>query len=297
MKLYYVDHGNFPTSFNTNNCPLDSTSTIDTRYCIKFSSDTTYQYIPNNSINPPDFSIAATKGTTSYKVTNDSTPSQGDNTNFGLVLSLDAGNSASYSGSGTTWTDLSGSNNNGTLVNGVTYSSANGGVLGFDGVNDYVNSGINDSLKIRDRIAISAWVSLSRTLAAGELGGIVDNTPTSGAFNYILTVINSNRVSCSFQNTSYTQLASSESIGLNAWHYVAMTVDDSNINLYIDGINKTSAPKTTSTFSWNSTYIGNWRSNGYYFPGSIGEVRIYNRSLNATEILQNFDTTKGRYGL
>ena len=56
----------------------------------------------------------------------------------GLVLNLDAGNTASYSGTGTTWTDLSGNGNNGTLTNGTSYSSTNGGVMVFDGVNDYV---------------------------------------------------------------------------------------------------------------------------------------------------------------
>ena len=55
----------------------------------------------------------------------------------GLVLCLDAANSKSYPGSGTTWTDLSGRGNNGTLVNGVGYNSGNLGSLVFDGVDDY----------------------------------------------------------------------------------------------------------------------------------------------------------------
>ena len=59
----------------------------------------------------------------------------------GLILNLDASNTSSYPGTGTVWTDLSGQNNNGTLVNGVGYSSVNGGTLTFDGVNDYVNMG------------------------------------------------------------------------------------------------------------------------------------------------------------
>jgi hypothetical protein len=59
----------------------------------------------------------------------------------GLVLNLDAGVSSSYPGSGTTWTDLSGNGNTGTLTNGPTYNSANGGSLVFDGVDDYVNVG------------------------------------------------------------------------------------------------------------------------------------------------------------
>ena len=58
-----------------------------------------------------------------------------------LVLCLDAANRRSYPGSGNSWLDLSGNGNNGTLTNGPTYSSANGGSLVFDGVDDYVNCG------------------------------------------------------------------------------------------------------------------------------------------------------------
>ena len=68
----------------------------------------------------------------------------------GLVLNLDANNVSSYSGTGTTWTDLSGQNNNGTLINGVGYSSVNGGALVFDGVNDYVNVASNPRISNTD---------------------------------------------------------------------------------------------------------------------------------------------------
>ena len=64
----------------------------------------------------------------------------------GLVLALDAGNTKSYPGSGTTWTDLSGNGNNGTLTNGPTYSSSNGGSIVFDGVNDFVD--ISNSFQV-----------------------------------------------------------------------------------------------------------------------------------------------------
>ena len=59
----------------------------------------------------------------------------------GLVLALDAADRNSYPGSGTAWTDISGRGNTGTLTNGPTYSSANGGSIVFDGTNDYVDCG------------------------------------------------------------------------------------------------------------------------------------------------------------
>ena len=77
----------------------------------------------------------------------------------GLVLFLDAGNTSSYPGSGTTWTDLSGNGNNGTLTNGPTYTSSNGGAIVFDGINDFVNSG--SSISLPGDISVFAWVYAS----------------------------------------------------------------------------------------------------------------------------------------
>jgi hypothetical protein len=76
----------------------------------------------------------------------------------GLVLCLDAGNTKSYPGSGTTWTDLSGNGNTGTLVNGPTYSSANGGSIVFDGSNDYIQTNFNYSLTSSNtEFTCAAW--------------------------------------------------------------------------------------------------------------------------------------------
>ena len=77
----------------------------------------------------------------------------------GLVLCLDAGNAKSYPGSGTVWTDLSGNGNTGTLINGPTYNSANGGSIVFDGVNDYANIGVGRGVnQFSGNFAVSVWV-------------------------------------------------------------------------------------------------------------------------------------------
>jgi hypothetical protein len=72
----------------------------------------------------------------------------------GLVLCLDAADKNSYSGTGTTWTDLTGNGNNGTLTNGPTFNSANGGSISFDGTNDYIDCGSNSILKLTGDITI-----------------------------------------------------------------------------------------------------------------------------------------------
>jgi hypothetical protein len=76
----------------------------------------------------------------------------------GLILNIDAGNMASYPGTGTAWTDLSGLNNTVTLVNGTTYSSANGGTMVFDGVNDYGVGAYNSNLDLStNNFTLEGW--------------------------------------------------------------------------------------------------------------------------------------------
>ena len=92
----------------------------------------------------------------------------------GLVLALDAADRNSYPGTGTAWTDLSGNGNNGTLTNGPTYNSANGGSIVFDGSNDYVNFSYNSSLNIGGlNITLSSWVRPTSLVNLNSGGGIV----------------------------------------------------------------------------------------------------------------------------
>ena len=89
----------------------------------------------------------------------------------GLILNLDAGNASSYPGTGTTWTDLSGNNNNGTLVNGVGYSSSNGGIMTFDGVNDFVNCGNSSTFNQTNALTLSTWVKINSLSSTNTLIG------------------------------------------------------------------------------------------------------------------------------
>ncbi len=164
---------------------------------IPSSSDTTYQYVFNNSITPPGFCITATKSFTTYKVTENTAPEIGDCTDYGLVLYLDAGNTASYPSpfTGTTWYDLSGMGNNASLVNGVTYSGINGGSLLFDGVDDYGYVSSNFFQKTQNEFTIEIVSnSLFQLVTRGGSGGwwtttnqftlgVIADYPLSYAFN------------------------------------------------------------------------------------------------------------------
>ena len=107
----------------------------------------------------------------------------------GLVLALDAADRNSYPGSGTTWTDLSGNGNTGTLTNGPTYNSANGGSIVFDGSNDYVNFSYNSSLNIGGlNITLSSWVRPTSLVNLNAGGGIIvrDSGSNNGLYEILL---------------------------------------------------------------------------------------------------------------
>jgi len=93
----------------------------------------------------------------------------------GLVLNLDASKFYSYSRSGTTWTDLSGNGNNGTLVNGPTFSSANGGSIVFDGSNDYMTSSF--TFTANQAMTISGWLYSTATSGYKNFVDTSNNSP------------------------------------------------------------------------------------------------------------------------
>jgi hypothetical protein len=108
----------------------------------------------------------------------------------GLILDLDAAKRDSYPGTGTTWNDISGNQNNGTLVNGPTFNSGNGGSIVFDGVNDYANLSDPMSLRLETfNFTLSLWFLTVNTSSDGAL--ITKRRPTS-PFNNVIVGIGTN---------------------------------------------------------------------------------------------------------
>jgi len=206
----------------------------------------------------------------------------------GLVLNLDAGNTSSYPGSGTTWTDLSGNGNNGTLVNGVGYDSGNGGSLTFDGSNDYVDCGTFGV----SYITVNTWVY--RTSSTTNQGICrKQNSWAVSQYNGVLQVAPG--TSWTFYNTGYT-------IPLNTWVNIAYTYNGSGTTgsqtVYINGssIYSTTAGSGAISINSNAARIG-YDDNGWYWGGKIAQTQIYNRALSSDEVLQNYNAVKSRYGL
>jgi hypothetical protein len=214
----------------------------------------------------------------------------------GLVLWLDAVIPSSYPGSGTTWTDLSGNGNNGTLVNGVGYSGDNLGSLSFDGVNDYVSGTNNITLQLVNDLTVSAWVKLGD--AANQ--GIVEKvklstyngygiTKQSGLFKF-WTASNGNYA---YTNSNTTYIAD------NNWYYVVGRRMSGTNRLFINSILQSDSQSPPLSDSGQVYVIGRYYSNvdNYYLGGNISQVSIYNRALTAAEISQNYEVLKSRFNL
>ena len=223
----------------------------------------------------------------------------------GLVLHLDAGDSASYPGSGTTWTDLSGNGNNGTLVSmdGNNYSSANGGYLDFDGSSDYVQGTISSSTFTGPH-SICCWFYRQTVKQWSALFSNNVNTTSCSILTFIDT---SNSLGTNQTGINGTSVAAVD-LGvdhLNKWIYGVITFggvsNGSAVNVYAykDG----SLLTNSGSLYWNmsshsSYYVGrHWASGTEVHDGFISQVTIYNKALTSSEITQNFDALKGRYGL
>lgn len=221
----------------------------------------------------------------------------------GLVLYLDAGNQNSYPGTGTTWTDISRDNNNGTLTNGPTFNSLNGGSIVFDGTNDYAIFTKPSTIVTGGAISVSIWVKWTTVgTGTGTIQTLVDNNHSFNngfviqdrpdlskclTFAVRPTVSAPNGVVSTFQ------------VGNGQWHYIVGTNDLTTSRLYIDGYLNAQANESGGIIlAHPNVSVGYFQAgNSRYLNGNVSQVSLYNRALSATEVLQNYNATKSRFGL
>jgi hypothetical protein len=209
----------------------------------------------------------------------------------GLVLHLDAANPKSYPGSGTTWSDLSGNSNNGTLVNGVGYSTDNKGTMSFDNRNDEVICTNNSSVQITTG-TICAWFNASNGNAG--VNGIIAKQRAWGLFVTDNTLRAYDWGNNTWRDTGIT-------VGNNIWNYAAMTFTETigapsnNAIIYLNG---SSVLTTTIKHSNHDITVQIGEANAaQHFGGLISSASVYNRVLSEIEIQQNFEALRGRYGI
>lgn len=222
----------------------------------------------------------------------------------GLVLCLDAANPRSYPLSGNTWYDLSGNGNHGTLTNGPTFSSDNGGSLVFDGTNDYVSGG-NTTSSITTQVTVSAWFKAVGTPSNNDEAGAF-LFAQSNNYHHGAVLLHSWLYKKAGMGTYFNQPGSNWSpnnsaLGDTIYHLVGTANSATDIcNCYINGsLAVSNTSYTTTIYAVSPLYqIGRWGYSTYgrYFNGHIYRVEVYNRALSAQEIRQNYNATRGRYG-
>lgn len=229
----------------------------------------------------------------------------------GMVLMLDAAKKDSYPRAGTTWYDISGNNFNGTMVNGPVYSSDNGGNIFFDGTDDYINLGDRSEFTYPNGFTFDMFFKPTTITTGNPILEKYGNTGSASAFEYVCGFLN---------NRFYGWVADANNSGgwrgryvdnvssfvtVNQWCHLAFVYDggvnNSSIKLYINGVQRDNTDFGNLTFvSIRDTTtpltlsLQNWGLGGP-IKGSLGNIRLYNKALTASEVLQNYNALRGRY--
>jgi len=215
----------------------------------------------------------------------------------GLVLNLDAGNPYSYGGAGTTFYDVSPTALSWT-INNATYNSSDPKYFSYNGSNSWLESSTS-AVYDSQTITMESWFYTSTVSQNGFLfeKGAVNSQYSmflSGGDTFLFRTIGGTINNQDLTFTSSTYLTA------NVWNHVICTYNGSIKIIYVNGIQVASvnASGTLNTGQTNQ-YIGKYGNagNNYPFNGRIGETRVYNIALSAAQVLQNYNATKGRFGL
>jgi hypothetical protein len=208
----------------------------------------------------------------------------------GLRACLDAANIKSYPGTGTLWTDISRTGNNGTLANGPTFNSENGGSIVFDGTNDRVS--MSAAINTNSNFSLEFWAL--RTSDA-NIGTLISGIDTNAYF--VIRMLSS---AVSLVRSSVVELgnfgASSATVS-NTINHVVVTRSGTTYTCYTNGIFRGTLTFST-TYNTASPALGIYNgANAEPFSGRIYKFAHYDRALSTLEVLQNYNATKGRFKL
>jgi len=224
----------------------------------------------------------------------------------GYSFYVDSANTSSYPGSGTVWTDLSGSGVTVTLVGSPTFNPTDaGGSLEFNGINQYGTFGYNSifNLSGSSGYVMETWVKLNSfsnaiPFSMGLYGSTFD-------WGYIFSTSTSYTM---YSDGTAQSVAVSLGTPLNSgqWYHLVATGDSTSTTyIYVNGVLVASGSLTISNSS--SSYpspvgeVGGYGPNVILTPyssinGGIGIARLYQFNLTATQVLQNFNADKTRFG-
>ena len=204
----------------------------------------------------------------------------------GLVLYLDASNTKSYVSGSTTWNDVSRNGNNGTLINGPTFNSANGGNIVFDGTNDFVSGSCTT---VNANVGMTTFIWVRTTITSPQ----VFFSHTSGANNGFRLEIDGGQFLLTFGGVA--NYSSGNSVSDGNWKQLVVTTVGTTGRIYING-NLVASP-TVGTMQGTPNQFVISGSTIRFLNGNVASVILYNRALSAAEVLKNYNATKSRFGL
>jgi hypothetical protein len=222
----------------------------------------------------------------------------------GLVLYLDAANNKSYPGSGTSWNDLSGNGRNLTLTNGPTFNASNIGTLVFDGTNDYA---VVNPVSAFNIYCISMWFKPTTIINSVSAYKPLIHFKSSTS-KYISFGDTTNRVANEYitivqePGDKRTAVNDGGSLSAGGWYNIVFNYESSQYNIYINNtLKSTTIGSSTGNVPLitdpDFIYLNSYEGTSGYLDSSLSMCMIYNRTLSASEILQNYNITRKRYGL
>jgi hypothetical protein len=214
----------------------------------------------------------------------------------GLVLALDAADKNSYRGSGTTWTDLSGNTNTGTLTNGPTFNGGNGGSIVFDGVDDYVSISNNSNFNNGNNITVEAWVLCTNWSSYTHPMIVAKGINVE----WILWKSNDGGYVGKLGWRAAGTVYSTTSLPNNTWVQCVGSIGSAGQKVYLNGVLESTVGNTTFTSGNVNVTIAAGLVTGSpsnLLGANVAITKIYNIQLTDNQVLQNYNATKPRFGL
>lgn len=223
----------------------------------------------------------------------------------GLVLALDAGDVSSYPGSGTSWNDLSGRGNTGTFVNGPTFSTDKGGVISFAGTTQHITAPDSNDWSSSE-FTMDVWFSRGAVWPSTWWSDALlshDDGPGASSSKWIYSYDSTKskpifHINYAPNISVVIEPGSTVSLSLSQWYNFCITKSGTTFTFYSNGSSLGSA--TNSSLIPNASAplrIGTGETGGNYFNGKIAAVKMYSRALASSEISQNFNALRVRFGV
>jgi hypothetical protein len=210
-----------------------------------------------------------------------------------LTMYLNADDSASYPGTGSTWYDISGNNADIALTGSPTFTSGTPAYFTFNGTSQ-AGTGSTTGVLSNSSYTKSLWFYLN-----GYNDNNFSSSAAGGHFMYMGPGGATHKIYCGHTDwPDYTVFPSTTTFNLSTWYYVAVTFDTTvGMTLYVNGVQDATYTANKSAFTGNgSTNIATFNGVGNWLNGRISKTFFYNKRLTSTEVLQNYNSTKAEYG-